>query len=432
MCKHDKTEIIMIQIKRTSKLEWVFAILIALFLKLLILMQISGEYDFKSPDSQSYLLLSKNLTFSYLYGNNVYTDISLLRTPGYPFFLNIFSASIFKVILAQILLSFVISIILVLIVNRISVFKSKKIGFIVFIMSQLETSLFIYSYRILTELLFAFFITLFIYLLLLLKNTRNILYSSSMFVVLVSLMLIRPIGIVFLIVFALLVLITPDKKFYIALFLTSLLIISLYSIHNYSRSGLFTISTVANHNLLMYEGVGAKAISERTALSITQNNESNLRSYTLGKNPTAYAIDQYNFGRGLELILENKTSFIRLHLVGIIKILFGPNKFELNELFSAISPSFESGFLDYLVVILSLLITLFISFLGFTSAIYFFKYKETRFLPVFLFVNLIFTSGANAYGRFRVPIAPILIICASLFINEVYKKKHSNYNKLLS
>ena len=113
MCKHDKTEIIMIQIKRTSKLEWVFAILIALFLKLLILMQISGKYDFKSPDSQSYLLLSKNLTFSYLYGNNVYTDISLFRTPGYPFFLNIFSASIFKVILAQILLSFGISIILV-------------------------------------------------------------------------------------------------------------------------------------------------------------------------------------------------------------------------------------------------------------------------------------------------------------------------------
>ena len=52
----------MIQIKLSSKFEWFFAILIALLLKLFILIQISGKYDFRSPDSQGYLLLSKNLT----------------------------------------------------------------------------------------------------------------------------------------------------------------------------------------------------------------------------------------------------------------------------------------------------------------------------------------------------------------------------------
>lgn len=422
----------MTQIRLSSKLEWVIAILIALFLKLIILIHISGKYDFKSPDSQSYLLLSKNLTESYLNGNNVYTNFSLLRTPGYPFFLNIFSASTFKVVFSQILLSFAISIVLVLIVKKLSGTKSKEISFIVFIISQLETSLFVYSYRILTEMLFAFFITLFIYLLLVLNSIRKVLYVPSIFVVLVSLILVRPIGIVFLIVFAVLIFITPNRNFYIVLFLTSLLIIGSYSFHNYSRSGIFAMSTVQNHNLLMYEGVGAKAISESSALGITQNSEFNLRSYTLGENPSADATDKYNFSRGLELILENKTSFIRLHLVGIAKILFGPNRFELKELFSAISPSFESGFLDNLVVIFSLLITLFISFLGFISAIYFFKHKDTRFLSVFLFVYLIFTSGANAYGRFRVPIAPILIIFTSLLINEVYKKRYGNHSKLLS
>ena len=412
----------MIENRQFSKLQWFFVILIALLLKLFIFIHILTEYDFESGDSQSYLLLSKNLTESFLFRNNIYIDLSLFRTPGYPFFLNIFSSSIFKVILVQILLSLVISMLLALIVNNLSLYKSKKISFAVFFISQLETSLFVYSYRILTELLFAFFITLFIYLLLLRITIRKALYAPLMFFVLVSLMLVRPIGIVFAIVFALLIFVTPNRRFYFALFLTSFLIIGSYSFHNYSRSGIFSMSTVVNHNLLMYEGVGAKVISERSELSVTQNNESNLRSFILGENPTAYAIDKYNFSRGFELILENKTSFIRLHIIGVARILFGPNKFELNELFSAISPSFESGFLDYLVVVSSLLITLFISFLGSIGAIYFFKRKETRFLSVFLFIYLIFTSGANAYGRFRAPVAPILIIFTSLFIIEVYKK----------
>jgi hypothetical protein len=412
----------MIQIRLLSKFEWFFAILIALLLKLFILIQISGKYDFRSPDSRGYLLLSKNLTESYLDGKNLYFDLSLFRTPGYPFFLNIFSTSILKVVLVQILLSIAISVVLVLIVKKLSGNNSKKISFVVFIISQLETSLFVYSYKILTEMLFAFLITLFIYLILSLKNNRNIFYALSIFVILVFLILVRPIGIVFVIVFAILIFVTPNKSVYIVLFFISLLIIGTYSLHNFSRSGIFTMSTVQNHNLLMYEGVGAKSISMGSALSVTQSNESNLRNYKLGENPTVYAIDKYNFNRGLELILENKISFIRLHLVGIAKILFGPNKFELNELFSAISSTFESGFLKYLIVIFSLLTTLFISFLGFVSAGYFLKYKETRFLSVFLFVYLIFTSGANAYGRFRVPIAPILIIFTSLFINEIYKK----------
>ena len=412
----------MIQIRVSNKFEWFFAILIALLLKLFILIQISGKYNFESPDSHGYLLLSKNLAGSYLDGKNLYSNLSLLRTPGYPFFLNIFSASTFKVILAQILLSIAISVVLVSIVKKLLESNSKKISFFVFIISQLETSLFVYSYKILTEMLFAFLITLFVYLLLLLKNIKNVFYAPSIFVILVFLMLVRPIGIVFVIVFAVLIFITSNKSVYIILFLISLLIITTYSFHNYSRSGIFNMSTVQNHNLLMYEGVGAKSISIRSALVVTQSNESNLRNYKLGENPTEYAIDKYNFNRGLELILENKGSFIRLHLVGVAKIHFGPNKFELNDLFGAINPTFESGFLKYLVVVFSLFTTLFISFTGFVSAGYFIKYKETRFLSVFLFVYLIFTSGANAYGRFRAPIAPILIIFTSLFINEIYKR----------
>jgi hypothetical protein len=419
----------MIQIRLSSKFEWFFAILIALLLKLFILIQISDKYDFRSADSQDYLLLSKNLAESYLNGKNLYFELSLSRTPGYPFFLNIFSTSILKIVLVQILLSIAISVVLVLIVKKLSGNNSKKISFVVFIISQLETSLFVYSYKILTEMLFAFLITLLIYLILLLKNIRKIFYAPSIFVILVFLMLVRPLGIIFVIVFAILIFITPNKSFYTVLFLISLLIIGTYSFHNLSRSGIFAMSTVQNHNLLMYEGAGAKAISLRSALSVTQSNESNLRNYKLGENPTVYAIDKYNFNRGLELILENKISFIRLHLVGVAKILFGPNKFELNELFSAISPAFESGFLKNLVIIFSLLATLFISFLGFVSAGYFLKYKKTRFLSVFFFVYLIFTSGANAYVRFRVPIAPILIIFASLFINEIYKKGERNQIK---
>jgi hypothetical protein len=416
----------MIQIKLFNKIEWFSAILIALFIKIFVLFEITTKYNFRSPDSESYLLLSKNLAGSYFNEENKFYGLSLIRTPGYPFLLNIFSSSIFKIVLVQIFLSIAISVVLVLIVNMLLGTNSKKISLFVFFISQIETSLFVYSYKILTELLFAFLFTLFIYLLLLLKNAKNLSIFFVITFILVFLILVRPIGIVFVITFMILIFIGINRRLYALLFVISLLVLGTYSFHNFSRSGIFTMSTIQNHNLLMYEAAGARSITTGISISVIQNDEYELQKSVLGETPTAFAIDRYNFNRGIELILDNKISLIRLHLVGVPKILFGPNKFELNQLFSAISPTFESGLLNYLVEISSLLITFFISLFGFVGACFLIKHKETRFLSMFLFVYLLFTSGANAYGRFRAPIAPILIIFTTLFIYEVYKKRNIN------
>lgn len=422
----------MISLKISLRFRWFLIILAATLLKFLILIKILTEYNFKSLDSDGYILLSENFADSYLVLNSLHSDLSLLRTPGYPLFLNIFSSSMFKLISAQIVISVLISLTLVLIVRKLPIKDSNWLSLVVLILSQLETSLFVYSYKVLSEMLFVFFITVFIYLILLRNDIKKMVYIPLVSLIFLSIILVRPIGIVFIIAFGVLILISKNKKFYMLLFLISFLSISVYSFYNYSKSGVFTTSTVQNENLLMYEGVGAKSLTLGASLMTTQNDEKRLRTYKLGENPTPRELDGYNLNRGFELILENKASFIKLHVIGVGKILFGPNKYEINELFKAIHPIFSSTYMKPLLNSSILLITFLISFFGFIGACYFLKFEETKFLSVTFFTYLIFAGGASAYGRFRVPIAPILIIFAALFVNYMYRRWKLNQTNSLN
>lgn len=409
-------------LKVSSGFCWFLIILAAIFIKFLILIKVWNEYNFKSPDSDGYILLSKNFADSYLVLNSLHSDLSLFRTPGYPLFISIFSSSMFKLISAQIVISVLISLTLVLIVRKLSIKDSNWVSSVVLIISQLETSLFVYSYKVLSEMLFVFFIVVFMYLILLRNDIKKLVYIPLVSVIFLSIILVRPVGIIFIVAFGVLILISKNKKFYVLLFSISFLSISTYSFYNYSKSGVFTTSTVQNENLLMYEGVGAKSLNLGASLMTTQNDEKRLRTYKLGENPTPHELDNYNLNRGLELILENKASFVKLHVIGVGKILFGPNKYEINELFKAMHPIFSSTYMKPLLNFSILLITFLISFFGFIGACYFLKFEETKFLSVTLFVYLIFAGGASAYGRFRVPIAPILIIFAALFVNYMYRR----------
>ena len=111
----------------------------------------------------------------------------------------------------------------------------------------------------------------------------------------------------------------------------------------------------------MYEGVGAKSLTLGASLMTTQNDEKRLRTYKLGENPTPHELDGYNLNRGFELIFENRASFVKLHIIGVGKILFGPNKYEINELFKAIHPIFSSTYMTPLLNYSILLITFFIT-----------------------------------------------------------------------
>jgi hypothetical protein len=231
--------------------------------------------------------------------------------------------------------------------------------------------------------------------------------------------MIRPVGIVLFPIFIVMFLITEYKILYARLFIFTALIFGAYSFYNYSLTGVFTNSTIQNHNLLYWEGAGAKSISMQTGLDLIQIAERKRSVETIGENPTLQLRDSYNQKRAIELITENKFSFIKMHVIGTAKILFGPNRYEIIAIFSDTGRIALPKWFVQVLVGISLSITILISGLGMIGAfIYFKRGANFKLISITILSFLLISSGPQAYGRFRVPIAALLIIFAALVVAE--------------
>ncbi len=406
-----------------------FLILLVVSFKFLILRFYLKNSSFETPDSEGYLVSAKNFWHTYLTSSPDFMELSLFRTPGYPLFLSILPNNT-SVIYIQILLHACISILAILIVRRITGTVDRQLDIFVLIITQIETSLSVYSFRILTEILFAFLITLFSFLILRkLKDLNSNKLGFSIYFILLALMLVRPIGFAMSLTFLILFIISDHRKKYFKLFSFCALVYLLYSGYNYYRVGVFSYSTVQNEHLLLYQGAGAQAISQGRVLGDVQNEEKSLRDMKLEDLNDIAARDFYNGKRGTDLILSNKLSFVKLNFQGAIKVLYGPNKFEIRQLLSDENRVEISDLIDKLFFLIAILVTFLISSIALLS-IFTQKSKNEfyKFVVALSFFLIIFGSGAGAYGRFRTPVAIFLCIFTALFFNKI--RKHFTERKI--
>lgn len=395
-----------------------------LSLKMFLLLFFFKSSDFETSDSAEYLSASKSIGNTYLNFSGLPNAISLSRLPIYPLFLNIFSPKIVTIVI-QISLHLVMGIISIQILKEVTDKKNSHVYLLTFLLIQFETSLFVYSFRILSDLLFAFSILLLIYMI----KTRKIdkRYSAKTFFITLVLMisiLIRPTALALVPVFFCMAIIQKKKRFFIYLTLASITFIGSYSLFNYAKSGIFVYSVTQNSNLFQYEGVPSKALSSSKSLQEIQIEEENLRKLILGNNPSFADSNYYNKSRGLELILSNKDSFLKLHIVGLFKVLYGPNKSEIIQIFSDEDRFSLTRIQRNLIINLSLLLTFIISTFGIIGAIiYFHKHEIFKLMSLTIFSFLILSSGGSAYGRFRTPISSLLVIYASMLIVRLNQKR---------
>jgi hypothetical protein len=410
---------------RFSK-EFRYLLFLCLFfgvVKILVLLRLVGQNVSDSPDSKIYKTLAMDFFNSYSINSSSNIEISVLRTPGYPLFIKILQNE-FTIISIQILLSLMISTLLVLIAKSVIKSFSPILGYIIFITSQIESSIFVYTFKILTELLTAFALTLFLFFLIRQKNTSNPINIFVTAAIMILCCLIRPLPIIFIVTFIVLLFISQKRKTHAKLLFILILFYFAYSSYNLVRAEIFTYTSVQNMNLLLYEGVGAKALSKDLDLLSVQKQEYDLRNFVLNSKPSLSDIDNYNLHRGLELISGNKLSFIKLHFIGTAKILFGPNKAEILSFINLNSNQSPWITTQEVIILISQFSTLIISSLGLIGALYFLiKNSEIRFLSIFMLVYLLFSSGASAYGRFRTPISPILVFFACSLIWTILKSK---------
>jgi len=401
--------------------------ILGIILKFSFLYFFLRKSSFKTLDSSSYLLLSNNFDQAFIFNSDHLAAASLFRTPGYPVFLSILP-SIKSIILTQILLHFFLSLISILIFRIVHGSKNPKLEFGLFLLTQIETSLLVYSFRILSEILFAFFVILFAYLLI---KKLNKMTDSKLGIylptILFCLLLVRPIGLILMAVFFILLIFSNHKAFYLKLLIITVVIYSSYSAYNFFRLGVFTFSTVQNEHLLFYQGAAAKAITNSTALIAAQEEEKQIRKFNIGLSPSIGVTNMYNGDRGVQLILENKLSFLKLNSTGVIKNLYGPNRFEINQLLSDEGRIIKNQPITNIALGLSFVITFLISTAGVLGLILLSRKAESnKFIAILVSLLILFASGAGAYGRFRVPVAAFLSIYAILLFNYVIKRRDWN------
>ena len=386
-----------------------------------------SERSFTTFDSQSYLDLARSFPESFFDSSEQYLrELSLLRTPGYPIFLWVLDENPMMVIFVQSLIQIAMGYIGVLIYREASQRVNIKFERIVFVAVNLETSLTVHSLYLLSDLLFAFAISLFmLFLIKYMKNQRN---TNATFLIAVLVMIvavaIRPVGIVLCVYLPMLALATRELR-KTALILTSLVVwLGIWSGYNFLRAEVFTYSIIQNHNLLMYEGAGAKAISNKIKLKDSQVEELERREQKLGTEATLSEINSYSFDRGVDLIAENFSSFIKMHFLGTLKIIYGPNQGEaIRFLTEGTRVSADSDSEKFLVAIM-FLFTFVIGTMSIIALLYFcFKQGVGNWISQLVLIFILFSSGAQAYGRFRAPIAVFMVVLSVNLLEHLLERK---------
>jgi hypothetical protein len=164
-------------------------------------------------------------------------------------------------------------------------------------------------------------------------------------------------------------------------------------------------------------------------LESIQSQEEFLRKTVIGTNVTLGEVNSYNLKRGIDLISENKYSFIKMHVIGVFKLLYGPNRGELLHTFTDSGRNKIPKLLWTIIFSTYFGLTFIISTLGIIGSLkYFFTNDIFKIISVTIFVFIALSSSSLAYGRFRTPISAFLIFYAVLLIVD-WNNKKSNFFK---
>jgi 4-amino-4-deoxy-L-arabinose transferase-like glycosyltransferase len=377
------------------------------------------------PDSTEYLALSSNFREAFLENSPDLLALSIRRPPGYPFILSLLDSNTFYVGLLQHIMVIALSAITIALCKILT--ENSQIAHAAGILILIEPSLFVEASVTLSEVAFVFFSTSAIYFTLKVPadqfSLHSSLYAGLLFT---AAMFCRPIGIILILVFLVLLLFNLPRINWNHITILTLISVfyGIWVFRNFFLASIPEFSSQQSHNLHLWEGSGASAFARNLSIDEVHEFEASLMKSKIGDQPSISEEASYRTNRGMYLILNNFPSFLLMHTVGIGKILLGPGQGEFMSFVSNGRITRSSNSLEHLsVYCLALLTILIFAFfvIGFIRSL---KSKKDKFLPlnVFLLLNLIFSSGFQAYSRFRVPISPIMCCYAAIGMWIVYRR----------
>lgn len=416
---------------------------------------------FHPADTDRYIKTAEELITT---GKFTYYGIpELPRTPGYPILLmpGILLNSLEMV---TILIQVFLSCLTIYIVFRISLllFENTRIATLCASLYAIEPLSIVFSGLLLTETLFTFLNTLFLYYMVkYLKRgqIRNIILSA---VTLSASVYVRPIN-YFLPVFVASILfiwtLTEVQKRKVLLvhifsfFLISMVLIALWQIRNKSETGYSGFSAIVDHNLYFYDGASVLSAKQGIPFSVAQENMgiASWETYLeIHPEQTSWSVArryEYMRGEGLKIILDNLYTYFKIRIKATFKVLFGTGAKYWLQLFKYphridAGIKFEPGFSKNIIKLIKkdpiqvfsrlgigmvLILYLLLGAAGFFSRDCMYRISTIMIFCVGIYL-LFISGGGGAGGRFRHPIMPIVSIFAGyglfISINKLKTRKH--------
>jgi len=430
------------------------ALLLFLIIALLLRLGVWLHHDinpehFIRPDSHSYLSLGAELM-----EQGTFSDF--FRTPVYPLFLGILINKVKTTVSYVVLLQILLSLSTVFLVYKFTKFISNKICALIACFFLATDAISVFSCNlILSETIFTFVLVLLVnlFLVFFIKNKINnqvILFLASGFS---FLSLIRSIAIFIPFFIFLWMLISYHSHTYKKIFIITLFILIssflplVWTVKNYAATGQFFF---IKSNLLEYRAVWNLSVQTGKPFYEVQRRWEFEQKEWMKTNKKNY-FDMLSFykEKAFVLLLNSPALTIRQAGEGFVKLYFGILNSEINKMFySEQTSSFEYFNLTYLqnythkikkkkiLHILSIaFIVIHLILLYFGILLLFLKFKNFTYNKyIVLFILLIIFSlsfpafGAEASGRFRVPLSPLLVIISGMGWGNMV---HLNKNKYL-
>jgi 4-amino-4-deoxy-L-arabinose transferase-like glycosyltransferase len=404
----------------------------------------TGTQVITQGDTASYLEPGRNLILHGIYASNGLTEID--RTPGYPLFMNL-TGMLFNNAMMSVLCQIALSLLSLILVYRIAVrtFHSERIGLNAAWLYATEPISLIYTVRLMPETLFAVLLLLVIDRLLVYRDSGKILAVAWAGLLLTAATFVRPVSYYLAVPLAVWLIVTGRTgiegrwKPAVILVLTTVPFLALWQVRNRIETGFSGFSSIVEKNLYFYQAAEVSAELEHIPLIEQQRKLGYLNeSQFLAIHPDLRGASQSQrlamMRRSATAILaENRLLYLKTHFVGVGVVIFTPCAAELLELIGGYP---TDSTMPHRIVnegVLRSVLSVVVSHPGISVVMCLFegwavilyvlsiigaaKGNPDRTCLVVLagiaIYFLLISGGAQAIGRYRLPVMPVVCIFAA-------------------
>jgi len=400
-----------------DKMTLRLAIAVAVLVRLVVFVIVAQHpHRAMSPDSPLYLELGHNFTSAYVSNDAAYQSTSVLRTPGYPLFcylwFRVLGDSVLSILVAQNLVSLFSVFVVYLLTCRIVGRQAAAWAAVLVSMDPLAIT---YANMIRNEVVFSV-----ILMLATLQWHRSLEQARAAGAAATGFLfglatLVRPVT-TYLIVFLLPADVYLRRGRQLSAVMTAWLLAGFlipvggWISRNHSVAGQLTISSIQAENLLYYRAAGA--IAEETGESRRVVAE-RMQLATNSRQPdAAAATEDPEAANALTLLVRHPYGATASTLRGLGRVVFGPGTAALGQLL------FDKSLTGARWLSLPLAGYLAVLYLGLAFGLrVLLRQNNTEaliYLGTIVLYTVLFSSGPEAYSRFRAPIIPLVSVVAGL------------------